>query len=118
MVIFLTWISKIPSTHTEFRTAIQNYIQLLGLDAVYPKDRLAEIAKKAAKNIGPALKELGLPKESTLALTKVNLFDTWFYCGMSIAYPYGRCKNKDIIIGDQMIVDPCMVVDTKSCVKL
>ncbi|TGZ78170.1 hypothetical protein EX30DRAFT_163592 [Ascodesmis nigricans] len=80
------------SNSKQIQTAMYNLIHMLGLDTVYPKDRMDDIARKAAKNMIPALKELGLPDQAAGALLKVNLFETWFYCDDSGSMAGGRYR--------------------------
>jgi hypothetical protein len=60
---------------------MSNMITFLGLDAMIDEETMTAFAEKAAKNITATLSDLGLPETSTMALTKVNLFETIFYCG-------------------------------------
>ncbi|KAI5789450.1 hypothetical protein FPQ18DRAFT_403311 [Pyronema domesticum] len=69
-----------PKTKEQFQTAMSNMITFLGLDAMIDEETMTAFAEKAAKNITATLSDLGLPETSTMALTKVNLFETIFYC--------------------------------------
>lgn len=72
---------KYPNTEKQYRVAFNNLVHMYGLDVLYSESQIAEIAKKAVRNIGPALREFGLSEEAKVPLMKVNLFDTWFFCG-------------------------------------
>lgn len=74
---------KPPSTREEFKTAMNNVVQILGLDELYGEEQLTRFAKKAADNTDATLSDLGLQKSDTMALTKVNLFRTIIFCGES-----------------------------------
>ncbi|KAF8537736.1 hypothetical protein BDD12DRAFT_204425 [Trichophaea hybrida] len=75
-----TPVPKPPNTMDEFRTVMHNMVQILGLDKLYNEDSLRVFATKAARNIGATLKDLGLPESATIPLTRINLYDTIFYC--------------------------------------
>lgn len=90
--------NPIPSTTLAVARAVKNIIDALHLDKVYDPDRLMDLSDKIAKNLSPAMDDLGLPRNKSTAnqFIRLNMFEQYFYLDDSTSMTEGSPSRYEL----------------------